>query len=219
MKQLQFIFRDNETLDSELRKLRQLYERDRCSAALIHLFTEIPDPGQIGQVCRRIEELMPEALYAGCSTYGNIIYGEFSAGSMVLVCTLFEFPTSRIRLFSRPLTEENQIRVAEALAAELEQNPWVKGVELLATGRGLTIAPLCDALSRLRDDLQIFGGCASRGIVGDGATCVFSKSGGYTEQGLVVITTRQTAFSACGLLYDMGLRGVPVPTGWDTEDK
>ena len=39
------------------------------------------------------------------------------------------------------------------------------------------------------------------------------------EQGLVVITTRQTAFSACGLLYDMGLRGVPVPTGWDAEDK
>ena len=32
------------------------------------------------------------------------------------------------------------------------------------------------------------------------------------EQGLVVITSRLTAFSACGLLYDAGLRGVPVPT-------
>ena len=187
MKQLQFTFRDNKTLDSELQKLRQLYEQDRCSAALIHLFTELPDPGQIDQVCRRIEELMPEALYAGCSTYGNIIYGEFSAGAMVLVCTLFEFPTSRIHLFSRPLTEENQLRVAEALAAELEQNLWVKGVELLATGRSLTIASLCESLSRLRDDLQIFGGCASRGEVGEGATCVFSKSGGYTEHGIVFI--------------------------------
>ena len=39
------------------------------------------------------------------------------------------------------------------------------------------------------------------------------------EQGLVVITSRLTAFSACGLLYDAGLRGVPVPTAWDTEDK
>jgi len=37
------------------------------------------------------------------------------------------------------------------------------------------------------------------------------------EQGLVVITTKMTAFSACGLLYDMGLRGVPVPTAWDAE--
>jgi len=39
------------------------------------------------------------------------------------------------------------------------------------------------------------------------------------EQGLVVITTKMTAFSACGLLYDAGLRGVPVPLAWGTEDK
>ena len=37
------------------------------------------------------------------------------------------------------------------------------------------------------------------------------------ELGLVVITTKMTAFSACGLLYDIGLRGVPVPTAWDAE--
>ncbi|MBO4837569.1 MAG: hypothetical protein J5564_07755 [Clostridia bacterium] len=30
------------------------------------------------------------------------------------------------------------------------------------------------------------------------------------EQGLVVITTRETAFTACGLLYAAGLRGVPI---------
>ena len=39
------------------------------------------------------------------------------------------------------------------------------------------------------------------------------------EQGLVVITTKATAFSACGLLYEEGLRGVPVPMGWDSEDQ
>ena len=30
------------------------------------------------------------------------------------------------------------------------------------------------------------------------------------EQGLVVMTTRETAFTACGLLYQAGLRGVPI---------
>ena len=38
------------------------------------------------------------------------------------------------------------------------------------------------------------------------------------EQGLVVITTKATAFSACGMLYAEGLRGVPVPLEWNTED-
>ena len=30
------------------------------------------------------------------------------------------------------------------------------------------------------------------------------------EQGLVVMTTRETAFTTCGLLYEAGLRGVPI---------
>ena len=30
------------------------------------------------------------------------------------------------------------------------------------------------------------------------------------EQGLAVIATRETAFTACGLLYEAGLRGVPI---------
>lgn len=33
------------------------------------------------------------------------------------------------------------------------------------------------------------------------------------EQGLIVLTTRETAFTACGLLYAGGLRGVPIE--WD----
>ena len=39
------------------------------------------------------------------------------------------------------------------------------------------------------------------------------------EQGLVVLATKLTAFSTCGLLYEMGMRGVPVPGNWNQEDK
>ena len=35
------------------------------------------------------------------------------------------------------------------------------------------------------------------------------------EQGLVVLATKQTAFSTCGMLYEMGMRGVPVPENWN----
>ncbi len=38
------------------------------------------------------------------------------------------------------------------------------------------------------------------------------------EQGLVVLTTKATAFTACGLLYEQGMRGVPVPLEWNSED-
>jgi len=37
------------------------------------------------------------------------------------------------------------------------------------------------------------------------------------ELGMTVITTRQTAFTTCGLLYDAGLRGVPIT--WKQEEQ
>lgn len=37
------------------------------------------------------------------------------------------------------------------------------------------------------------------------------------EQGLVVMTTRETAFTTCGLLYEAGLRGVPIE--WPQEEE
>lgn len=36
------------------------------------------------------------------------------------------------------------------------------------------------------------------------------------EQGLVVLSTKETAFTACGLLYQAGLRGVPIE--WDAPE-
>ena len=37
------------------------------------------------------------------------------------------------------------------------------------------------------------------------------------EQGLIVMTTPETAFTTCGLLYEAGLRGVPIE--WPQEDE
>ena len=36
------------------------------------------------------------------------------------------------------------------------------------------------------------------------------------DQGLVVMTTAETAFTTCGLLYEAGLRGVPIE--WPKEE-
>lgn len=36
------------------------------------------------------------------------------------------------------------------------------------------------------------------------------------EDGFVLLCTKETGFTACGLLYEAGLRGVPVPVEWNT---
>ena len=58
---------------------------------------------------------------------------------------------------------------------------------MLATIHRASMTALCDGLSRIRSGVQLFGGGAfCEDIVKDDA-CVFSKAGGYQENGAVFI--------------------------------
>ena len=187
MKQYQFTFQDDKTLEKELRKLRQWVKSSLCSNVMIQFFTEIVDQSRVEHVCETIGRMMPDALYAGCSTNGNIVSGEFSSGSIVVVCTLFEYPSTKVELLQYPMTQDTQDSVAEKLAGEVEKRPWVKAVEMLVTIRGMSMTTLCDGLVRVRPEVQIFGGGAFCKELGGRDACVFSGAGGYMEDGVVFI--------------------------------
>ena len=187
MKQFQFTFREEKTLEKELKKLRQWVRGRFCSDLLIQIFTETVDRSRIERTCKIIERILPDALYAGCSTNGNIVNGDFSGDSAAVVCTLFEYPTTEVELLQYPMTADTQENVAEMLAKEVEKRPWVKAVELLVTLHRMSTTNICGGLSRLRSGVQLFGGGAFCGDVGGDDVCVFSKAGGYQEDGAVFI--------------------------------
>lgn len=191
MKQFQFTFRDNKTLEKELKKLRQWVRGRFCSDLLIQMFTETADRRRIERACETIGRILPEALYAGCSTNGNIVNGDFSGGSVAVVCTLFEYPTTEVELLQYPMLPDTQERVAEMLAEEVGKRPWVKAVEMLVTiHRAIhraSMTALCDGLARIRSGVQLFGGGAFCEDMGGDDVCVFSKAGGYQEEGVVFI--------------------------------
>lgn len=187
MKQVQFTFRDDKTLEEELRKLQQRVKSGSCSKVLIQIYTEIPDHDRIDHICEMIEQALPEALYAGCSSNGNIVNGDFSGGSIAVACTLFEQPSTNVELLQYPMFPDTQTDITEKLADEVEKRPWVKAVELLATIRGMSMTPFCEGLSRIRKDVQIFGGGAFCKDRAKDDACIFSKAGGYQEKGVVFI--------------------------------
>lgn len=185
MKQSQFSFTDENTLNSELNKLRQWYRSNLCSSILIHVFTEILDKEKIQHVCAQIKEQLPEALIVGCSSNGNIMNGDFSGGTFVVSCFLFEYPSTRIEVFQYKLTPETQRQVIVSLMQTVERRPWVKGLEMLVTIRGMSMTALCDGLSRLPQGIQVFGGGAFSGDIEQNDACVFSSVGGYQERSIV----------------------------------
>ena len=187
MKQVQFTFQDDKKLEEELRKLRQWAKSNFCSKVLIQICTEIPDRKRIEHVCETIERLMPEALYAGCSSNGNIVNGDFSGESIAVICTLFEYPSTRVEVLQYPLQADTQENVVQMLEAAMDERPWVKAVELLVTIRGMSMTTLCESLSRIRKGVQIFGGGALCEDLEKDDACVFSMAAGYQEKGIVFI--------------------------------
>ena len=187
MKQFQFTFQDDKTLVEELRKIRQWVKSNLYSKVLIQIYTEILDRNRIENVCETIGRMLPDALYAGCSSNGNIVNGDFSGGSIAVICTLFEYPSTKVDLLQYQMLPGTQENVAEKLAAEVEKRPWVKAVELLVTIRGMSMTTLCEGLSRVRKGVQIFGGGAFCEDLEKDDACVFSKEEGYQEKGIVFI--------------------------------
>ena len=187
MKQLQFTFQDDNTLTDELKKLRKWVRNSLCSSVLIQLYTEILDRARIEHVCETIEQILPEALYAGCSSNGNIVNGVFSGDSISVICTLFEYPTTKVELLQYEIAQETQKDIAERLAAEVEKRPWVKAVEMFVTIRGMSMTTMCEGLSQVRKGVQIFGGGAFSANIEEDHACVFSAAEGYQEKGIVFV--------------------------------
>lgn len=187
MKQLQFTFKKESELEAEIRKIRQWYKSNFCSTLLIQVFTEILDRETIQRTCALLQAQMPEAVIVGCSSNGNILNGDFSGSSFAVVCTMFEYPSTKVEVLQYPLTAELQTLVTENLCEEVKRRPWVKGVEMLVTIRGMSVTALCEGLSNLPEGVQVFGGGAFSEDLERNDACVFSSLGGYQEKGIVFV--------------------------------
>ncbi len=185
MKQLQYIIKDRESLDHSLSDIRRYYDENSFSGMLIHIYTEMNEKHKIDVTLEQIEKALPEAEYVGCSSNGNIVNGDFSGDSFALIATFFESESTRIKVMQHKLTEDTQESASAALVKAVSENEWVKGVEILLTIRGMSLTGLCEGLSKVRPDVQIFGGGAFSVNINDDNACVFSREGGFEEKGIV----------------------------------
>ena len=187
MKQFQFQYENKRLFQRELTKIKQWCAKHILSGIVFQIFTEALDQKLLREICQTIENEIPDALYLGCSSNGNIYDGHLSDANVVIVCTICEYPSTRTELLQYPLTENSSDAIIADLLAKLEDRPWVKAVELLITIRGMSMTPLCDALQKMRQDICIYGGGAFSNDFDNNAACVFSKVGGYSENGVVFL--------------------------------
>ena len=187
MKQTQFAFNDDETLRSELRKINRWQKSGLYSSVLIHLLTKSYDENSIKRMLQTIKRVLPDAVVVGCSTNGNIVNGDYSGDIAAVDCFLFEYPSTKVEVLQYPLSVDTQDEVIRSLQAEIGKRSWVKGIEMMATIRGMSMTRLCEGLSDLDERIQIFGGGALSEDLERNEACVFSSVGGYQEKGIVFV--------------------------------
>lgn len=192
MKQFQYSYEKEFGLNVWLRRI-QAY----CSAnaipeekILFRIYSDSTSVSTIGPVISRIRKKLPQALYTGSSTHGNIIHGGLAHSHIALSCTVFEDSSTRLKVLQLPLDSLTQEESASFLLKTVRENPWVRAVEMMSTVHSAAIDVFLERLSSLPDSVQFFGGGAHGTDTAGGDTSrafVFSGSGAVTQHSAVFI--------------------------------
>ena len=186
MKQFQFVYRNPGEFAGKLMEFKERGIGDGAPGMMFQVYSEILEPDTIQAVCGVIERIFPDTLYMGCSTSGNIIDCGLS-GQITVVCTVFELPSTQFRLFQYDLSKESVDDVTGAIVEETERNSWVKAIEMFFTIPEGSTTRFCDGLKGIREDIRIFGGVACSDDITSDASCVFSKTAGFSEKSILIL--------------------------------
>ena len=145
MKQFQFDYHSITTLKRDLDKISLWCKSRVFSHVVFQIYSNSMDRGQIDLVCDVISQNFPDSIYMGCSTAGNIVDGHISNAEISVVCTIFEYPTTQLKLLQYTMDADNAVDVVGSIKEEIKANPWVKAVELQLTTLGVSMTPFCDA--------------------------------------------------------------------------
>lgn len=185
MRQFQFEYEDLEKFAGKLTEFKAWCDSSHVSKMMFQVYSEVLDAGVIHALCDTIERIFPDTLYMGCSTSGNIIDCQLSS-SITVVCTVFELPTTKFKLFQYDLSHSVD-DITAAIVEETKKNPWVKAVEMFFTIPEGSTTRFCDGLKDIRPDIQIFGGVACSDDITSDASCVFSKPAGFSEKSIIIL--------------------------------
>lgn len=188
MRRFQFEYNNERTFVRELDKLRMWVKRQMVHGLLFHIFCETVDMERIRTVCDYLEKYFPDADYIGCTTSGNIVSGDKGKADICVSCTMFEYPDTKIKVLQLPL-EEHSLEPGRRLKDYIEENPWVKSVELLSTINGISMTKFCESFTECRKDVRIFGGGAYSPDLSDNNSFVFSKGHDFMNHGVVMLMT------------------------------
>ncbi len=187
MRQFQFEYKSKLSFTREIVKLDKWCKTRICTNVVFNIYSETPDKGVLMDISTVLETIMPYALFMGCSSNGNIVDGALSDNPIAITCTVFEYPTTRIKMLQYDFRTDTQKNVAEMLKNEIAEMGGVKAVEMLLTIRGMSLSAFCDSLADLPKEIQVYGGGAFNMDINSNVACVFTNEKGLSATSIAFL--------------------------------
>ena len=187
MKQFQIAYKNDVSFLHDLDRIRQWKEENESYLTIFRIYAADLELDHIRHVCAILDEQMPDALYLGSTSNGNILAGSLTKNKIILTCTVFERPTTQAKLYQIPFSEETIHEEVAKLRQFCDENPWVGNLELHMTRLGMPVRPFFDEIGTLREDILIYGGGAFTPDPNIITTAVFSKGHELSDHGIVFL--------------------------------
>ena len=184
MKQIQIEFYDRVSFQNKVKDLKRCFIKKTVVFQVFYDKNRQKDAEIVADV---LNEYFPEARYFGSSSSSNIKDGAFSRKSVIIVCMVFESEDAKLEILHYVFNEKTQTAVCDDVLKNVAERPWVKGVEMIITLRNMSSTFFCDQLSKMREDIAIFGGCAFSDELDRDNVSVFSDIGGFTDVGAIFL--------------------------------
>lgn len=184
MKQFAFKYDEQNRFEKELCELKNRnIPQDRI---LFYIYSEILETRALNAVCGVIEKIFPESDYIGCSTSGNIIDCELSS-DISIVCVVFEKESTRFTVRLYPTAAETGGDTASLIANDVQENPWVKAVEMYFTIPEGSFTKFCSGMDSIDKSIRLFGGVSCSDDITSDRCLVFTKKGGFTTHAVLAV--------------------------------
>ena len=187
MKQFQIAYQNDEAFHRELDEIQRWCGENPSYTTVFRIYSADLNLDNIRHVCDILDERMPDALYLGSTSNGNILAGALTKTKIILICTVFERATTQAKLLQIPFSEENIKEDVRKLKEYCDENPWVNAVEMHMTRLGMPVRTFFDEMGSLREDILIYGGGAFTPDPNIITTAVFSKGNDFSPHGIVLL--------------------------------
>ena len=133
MKQFQITYNSDETFIKKLEEIDQWCNTDLTYTTIFRIYSQDMNLNHICHICDILDDRMPEALYLGCTANANILDGTLVDAEAILICTVFEYETTKVDILQFPFSEENVKEDVQAVKDHCTVNPWVNSAEMHGT--------------------------------------------------------------------------------------